>query len=78
MSIVKLATVKKLFGGSTLTKTEQKALADEVMLMTLARATASDTNIKNVEVDKVKEVLREHTGKKFTNANVRVAANSKM
>jgi uncharacterized tellurite resistance protein B-like protein len=78
MSIVKLATVKKLFGGSTLTKTEQKALADEVMLMTLARATASDTNIKNVEVDKVKEVLLEHTGKKFTNANVRVAANSKM
>ena len=78
MSIVKLATVKKLFGGSTLTKTEQKALADEVMLMTLARATASDTNIRNVEVDKVKEVLREHTGKTFTNANVRVAANSKM
>ena len=78
MSIVKLATVKKLFGGSTLTKTERKALADEVMLMTLARATASDTNIRNVEVDKVKEVLREHTGKTFTNANVRVAANSKM
>ena len=78
MSIVKLATVKKLFGGSTLTKTEQKALADEVMLMTLARATASDANIKNVEVDKVKEVLLEHTRKKFTNANVRVAANSKM
>ena len=40
MSIVKLAGVKKLFGGKALTRPEQKILAQEVMLMTLARATA--------------------------------------
>jgi uncharacterized tellurite resistance protein B-like protein len=78
MSIVKLVGVKKLFGGKAITKAEQKILAQEVMLMTLARATSSDTNIKDVEVDKVKEVLLRHTGTKFTNANVRVAANSKI
>lgn len=78
MSIVKLAGVKKLFGGKALTRPEQKILAQEVMLMTLARATASDTNIKDVEVDKVKEVLLKYTGTKFTNANVRVAAHSKI
>ncbi len=78
MSIVKLAGIKKLFGGSSLSRTEQKILAQEVLLMTLARATASDTNVQNVEVEKVKEVLLENTGQKFTAANVRVAANSRM
>jgi hypothetical protein len=49
MSIVKLAGIKKLFGGSALTRAEQKQLAKEVLLMTLARATASDSNIKSVD-----------------------------
>ena len=78
MSIVKLAHIKKLFGGSALTRAEQKQLSKEVMLMTLARATASDSNIKSVEVAKVREVLKERTGEKFTAANVRVAANSRL
>ena len=46
--------------------------------MTLARATASDTNIKSVEVTKVRAVLLERTGEKFTAANVRVAATSRL
>lgn len=78
MSIVKLAGIKKLFGGSALTRAEQKQLAKEVLLMTLARATASDSNIKSVEVAKVREVLQSRTGEKFTAANVRVAANSRL
>ena len=32
------------------------------MLKTLARAAASDTNIKSVEIDKVQEVLQARTG----------------
>ena len=39
MSIVKLSHIKKLFGGSALTRAEQKQLAKEVMLMTLALPT---------------------------------------
>ena len=78
MSIVKLAGIKKLFSGSALTRAEQKQLAKEVLLMTLARATASDSNIKSVEVAKVREVLQTRTGEKFTAANVRVAANSRL
>jgi uncharacterized tellurite resistance protein B-like protein len=78
MSLVKLAQIKKLFGGSSLTRPEQKQLAKEVMLMTLARATSADSNIKAVEVDKVRAVLKERTGEKFTAANVRVAANSRL
>ena len=78
MSTVKLSGIKKLFGGSALSRAEQKLLAKEVLLMTLARATASDTNIKSVEVTKVRQVLLERTGEKFTTANVRVAANSRL
>ena len=44
--------------------------------MTLARAAASDTNIKSVEIDKVQEVLQARTGEEVPTADIRVAANS--
>ena len=76
MSISSLAGVLKIFGGSDPSPEEQAQLTKEVMLMTLARATAADTNIKAIEVDKVREVLMARTGEDFPEADVRVAANS--
>jgi len=76
MSIASLGGVLKIFAGSEPTPEEQTQLAQEVMLMTLARATAADTNIKAIEVEKVREVLQAHTGADFSAADVRVAANS--
>ncbi|MEM9620899.1 MAG: TerB family tellurite resistance protein [Pseudomonadota bacterium] len=76
MSIASLAGVLKIFGGSDPSPEEQAQLAKEVMLMTLARATAADTNIKQIEVEKVREVLHAHTGEDFPAADVRVAAHS--
>ena len=38
--------------------------------MTLARAAASDTNIKSVEIDKVQEVLQAHTGEEVPTADI--------
>lgn len=78
MSIASLAGVLKIFGGSDPSPEEQAQLAKEVMLMTLARATAADTNIKAIEIEKVREVLRAHTGEDFPAADVRVAANSRI
>ncbi len=78
MSIASLGGVLKIFGGTEPTPEEQAQLAKEVMLMTLARATAADTNIKSIEVEKVREVLMERTGEDFPAADVRVAANSKL
>ena len=78
MSIASLAGVMKIFGGSDPSPEEQAQLAKEVMLMTLARATAADTNIKNIEIDKVREVLLARTGEDFPAADVRVAAQSAM
>ena len=78
MSIASLAGGLKIFGGDDPTPEEQAQLTKEVMLMTLARATAADTNIKSIEVEKVREVLQAHTGEDFPAADVRVAANSRI
>ena len=53
MSFFSMTGISKLFGGASLTEEERANLVKEVMLMTLARAAASDTNIKSVEIDKV-------------------------
>ena len=57
---------------------EQNELAQEVMLMVLARATSADTNIKDVEIEKVREVLKDHLNVDYEAADVRVAANSEL
>ena len=78
MSIASLTGIAKIFGGSDPTPEEQAQLAKEVMLMTLARATSADTNIKAIEIEKVREVLKAHTGEDFPAADVRVAAHSEI
>ena len=78
MSLASLGGVLKIFGGSEPTEEEKAELWKEVMLMTLARATGADTNIKAVEVDTVREVLKKHTGEDFSSADVRVAAHSEL
>ncbi len=44
--------------------------------MSLSRETAADTNIKEIEVEKVREVLLARTSEDFPAADVRVAAHS--
>ena len=76
MSFFSMSGISKLFGGASLTEEERANLAKEVMLMTLVRAAASDTNIKSVEIDKVQEVLQARTGEEIPTSEIRVAANS--
>ena len=76
MSFFSMTGISKLFGGASLTQEERANLVKEVMLMTLARAAASDTNIKSVEIDKVQEVLQARTGEEIPTSEIRVAANS--
>ena len=64
--------------GRVPTEEEKPALRKEATLMTLARATASDTNIKAVEVSTVRDIISRVTGEEVTDADVRVAANSKL
>jgi len=78
MSIASLKGVLKIFGGSEPSAEEQQELAQEVMLMVLARATAADSNIKDIEIDTVREIIRVHTQVDYEPADIRVAANSQL
>ena len=77
MASPNLSSVLNFF-QSELSEEEQNALAQEVMLMVLARATSADTNIKDVEIEKVREVLKDHLNVDYEAADVRVAANSEL
>ena len=76
MAIFNLDSVLKVFGGTEPTEAELAELHKEVMLMTLARATSADTNIKDIEVEQVRDVLKRRTGEDVSAADVRVAAQS--
>lgn len=78
MAIADLKNVLKIFGGSEITEDQENELFKEVLLMTLARAADADINIQTVEVDRIKEILKAHTGEDFTSADVRVAARAEL
>jgi len=78
MAIADLASVLKIFGGGDVGKDQQNELFKEVLLMTLARAANADINIQTVEVDRIREILKEHTGEDFSASDIRVAAREEL
>ena len=46
--------------------------------MTLARAANADVAIQNVEVESIQAILKKHTGKDFSQADVRIAAREEL
>ena len=78
MAIADLKSVLKIFGGGDVSEEERKELFKEVLLMTLARAANADINIQTVEVDRIREILSEHTGQEFSAADIRVAARAEL
>ena len=78
MAIADLKSVLKIFGGSDVSEDEQAELKKEVLLMTLSRAANADVNIQTVEVDRIREILKERTGEDFSAGDVRVAAREEL
>ena len=78
MAIADLKSVLRIFGGSDISDEERNELYKEVLLMTLARAADADINIQTVEVDRIREILKEHTGEEFSSADIRVAARAEL
>lgn len=78
MAIADLKNVLKIFGGSEVGADHENELFKEVLLMTLARAADADINIQTVEVDRIREILKAHTGEDFTSADIRVAARAEL
>jgi uncharacterized tellurite resistance protein B-like protein len=78
MAIADLKNVLRIFGGMKLTEGEQDALRTEVLLMTLARAADADINIQNVEVDRIRQIMKQHTGEEFSAKDIRMAARAEL
>ena len=78
MAIIDLGNVLKVFGGAKPGPDERHELLKEVLLMTLARASSSDSNTNPVEVDTVQRVLKDVTGEDISSADIRVAAASEI
>ena len=78
MAIADLKNVLNIFGGADVSEDQENELFKEVLLMTLARAADADINIQTVEVDRIREILKQHTGEEFSSADVRVAARSEL
>ncbi len=78
MSISNFSNILKIFGGAEPSEAEKQELFKEVAVMTLARATASDTNIKPVEIETVRLIIERVIGEEVSEAEVRVQANSKL
>ena len=78
MAIADLKNVLNIFGGSDCSDEERKELFKEVLVMTLARAADADINIQTVEVDRIREIIKEHTGEDVSAADIRVAARAEL
>lgn len=78
MAIADLQNVLKVFGGSDVSAEQENDLFEETLLMTLARAANADVSIQHVEVETIQNILKKHTGKDFSSADVRVAARQEL
>lgn len=76
MSISNLSRIMEMFnlGDKELSADEKKELVEEVLLMTLARATSADCNIDSVEVESVQGIIKEATGSDISEQDIRIAA----
>ena len=59
------------------TQKTKEQIRDELFLLVLSRTTSADTNIRAVEIKKVKALLKDNLGKEYTDAQIKVAAQSK-
>ncbi len=78
MAIADLSNVLNIFRGSDIDADAQSELYKEAMLMTLARAADADINIQHVEVERVQQLLKEHTGEEFSAKDIRLAARDEL
>ena len=78
MTIASLGNVLKVFRGAEPSPEEKKDMVKEALLMTLARASSSDTNIRPVEVSSVQRIIKQATGEDVSSADVRIAASAEI
>ncbi|MFN3231876.1 MAG: TerB family tellurite resistance protein [Alphaproteobacteria bacterium] len=79
MSIGALDNLMNFFkGGSNDTPEQKAALMEELFVTVLGRATSSDTNIDEAEIEAVRQIYQETYGKPIEAGEVRRAAHSEI
>ena len=74
MAIADLSSVLKIFGETSLSAEEQKKLYGEVLMMVLARAASSDSNVHPVEIRTIQRIVQRETGEEVKESDIRLAA----
>ena len=78
MTIADLDTVLKISSGADIREEEQRALFAEVLLMVLARASNSDSNIQQIEVQSILDIVERESGMAISEQDVRKAARTEL
>lgn len=78
MSLSSLSHLLKIFRGGVPSPGERQEIVNETVMLVLSRATDSDTNIKPIEIDAVRDIVRKTTGEEVSGKDVRMAAHSKI
>jgi uncharacterized tellurite resistance protein B-like protein len=78
MTIADLDTVLKISSGADISEEEQRALFAEVLLMVLARASNSDSNIQQIEVQSILDIVERESGMAISEQDVRKAARTEL
>ena len=73
-----LSNVLEMFKDDVMDHEEREELFNEAVLMTLARATSVDTNIRSVEIETAQKIIQSVTGEEVSTSDIRVAANSQL
>lgn len=74
MAFADLSSILRIFSGSSPSEERQKELYGEVMLITLARGSNSDSNIHPVEIETIQQIMQRETGHELTAVDIRKAA----
>ena len=68
-----------IFGGEkTVSAEEQTKLFEELLFLTLSRASRSDLDISQVEIEKIQQILKDAAGIESTEAEIRTAGMSEL
>ena len=69
--------IRKIFAGdASISAEDQSKLFEELMLLTLSRASRADLDISAVEIEIIKRILKDSVGLDASEKDIRVAGNS--
>lgn len=71
--------ITKVFGGDdSLSEQDQQKLYEELLFLTLSRASRSDLDISDVEVSKIQEIIKRDAGIDASEPEIRTAGMSEL